>query len=194
MSTVNGGVVLRLLPKTPFDFSKITAGAGNQQVLTLAQHIDVVPFTEATFIVRAHTLSLAGTSQIIFSVVIDGYEFGDPGVGFLQPNNAGGGPLGQVVMTNATASPFFQNLSVPTNFGRFVAIQLTGTVPVGQVGGTCSISVDLSLKGGDPSAIAFAPNSFMGYCIQSRRPAIARSAFVLGDVPQATPAIVRRML
>jgi hypothetical protein len=170
MSTINSGIVLRLLPKTTYDFSKIIAGPGNNQVITLAQHIDVAPFTEAVFIVRAHTLSLAGAATITFSVVIDGYEFGDPGVtGFLQPNNAAGGPLGQVVMTNGTPQPFFQNLNVPMSFGRFVAIQLTGTVPNGAVGGTCAISVDLSLKGGDASSRAAVPNAFLGYSMEVSR-------------------------
>jgi hypothetical protein len=167
MSTINSGIVLRLLPKTAYDFSKITAGVGNSQIITLAQHIDVAPFTEAVFIVRAHTLSLAGAATITFSVVIDGYEFGDPGVtGFLQPNNPAGAPLGQVQMTSGTVFPFFQNLAVPTNFGRFVAIQLTGAVPMGAVGGTCAISVDLSLKGGDATMRAFVPNTFQGYRLE----------------------------
>ena len=164
MSTVNSGLVLRLLPKTSYDFSKIIAGAGNNQVLTLAQHIDVAFFAEATFIIRAHAVSIAGAASIVFGVVFDGYEFGDPGVtGFLQPNVPAGGPIAQLTMNSSTTGPFFNNLAVPVNFARFLAIQLTGNVPVGAVGGTCTISVDLSLKGGDPSGRIAAPNTFLGY-------------------------------
>ncbi len=171
MPTVYSGIVLRLLPKTAFDFSKITAG--NSQTLTLAQHIDVAPFTEATFILRAHAVSIAGGATIDFNVLIDGFDFDDPGVtGFLQPNNAGGGAIAQLNMTNATTAPFFANLSVPSNYGRFLALQLSGVVPGGGVGGTCTISVDLSLKGGDPTARAFVPNSFLGYAMEAPRPRI----------------------
>ena len=166
MSTINSGMVMRLLPRTVFDFTLHT-NAGGSIRFPIAQHIDVSVFQEAVFIIRLHSGTVCNVANgFTFNVLYDGYDFDDPATVFSQINLPGGAsPIGNLQVGTPATVPFVQHIPVGTNFGRFLMLQLQ---VIGVAGGTGTLitSVDLALKGGDPNDMAISPNTFRGYRLQ----------------------------
>lgn len=86
MSTINSGVMMRLLPRTTFSgFTNLTSGTVS---FPLAQHIDITPFQEATFIVRVHTGTTVPHGSYTLNAQWDGYDFEDPAAPFFSKQRA----------------------------------------------------------------------------------------------------------
>jgi hypothetical protein len=156
MASINSGLIIRVLPRTAFDFANIQAGTFS---LPLVQKIAAGSFTEATWMIRLHAVNVGAMALLTFTSILEGYDFGDPGMIFFQS-----GPTLNV-NPGATA-PFYNVLAAPTGTGRLLRLDLTATQPNPAVPLNATISVDLSLKGGDGSAYAMAPNEFGGYGVQ----------------------------
>jgi len=73
------GKLVRLLPKTFFDWSGLQIPATQNQLLL--QRIDLTGWTEASLILRTHAANLTGGS-ILFFLQSDGQTDQDPGVLF----------------------------------------------------------------------------------------------------------------
>jgi hypothetical protein len=165
MATVDGGITIRLLPRTVYSFGGSTGLTANGSASFLvARHFDLSVFTEADLLVRAHAGSAIGVlgGTFVVQAMYEGYDFQDPAADFLQNPS----PAGNVSMSNSTTFPFFAVVSIPSPFGRHLAVQVTAT----QAGSTnaaltVALSVDLALKGGDPTAMSLAPNTYRGYQI-----------------------------
>lgn len=154
MAIINSGLILRVLPKTTFDFGTVKP-LGASITFPLVQHISAEAFTEGTWMIRIHSGTFTG-GTLTFTSVVEGYDFGDPGLTF----STNGGTL---VVSSA---PLYNVLAVQTGSGRLLRLDLTAT----QTGAAtqplnATISVDLALKGGDGSFSA-APNEFFGYGVQ----------------------------
>jgi hypothetical protein len=162
MSTVNSGIVLRVLPRTVFTFTGLGASPAAATV-PVAQHIDVTPFTEAELQIRFHAGStgLSAGQTVSVSVLPEGYTFDDPTAVFTGTPATFTTPAG-----GPAALPFYTLLPVPTGFGRLLSVSVVANG--GNVAGAnyqFALSLDLLLKGGDPGAIAMMPNGFRGYRI-----------------------------
>jgi hypothetical protein len=163
MGTVNSGITIRLLPRTLYAFGGATGlVAGGTVTVPIARHIDASTFTEGELMVRAHSgTSIAvggGGGNFGIEVFDDGYDFEDPAVDFV----AG---LGLLPINNATPIPFFGLLPVASPFGRLVGVQLIVNQNAANAALSIALSVDLVLKGGDPSALPMMPNGYRGYRI-----------------------------
>lgn len=151
----NTGLILRILPKTLYDFTNIANGSAI--TIPLASKVDVSVFTEAVWIIRGHSATITGS--IAFTSLLDGYDFGDPATSF----SANGGTS---TFTGGTPIPAYTTLSAGSNFGRLIGLKMVATQSAG--GGTMNIqlSVDLALKGGDPRELTAIANFYRGYRVQ----------------------------
>jgi hypothetical protein len=157
MASINSGLILRVLPRTAFDFTNIQNGNFS---FPLVQKIASGSFTEATWMIRLHALNIAGAgASINFVSVLEGYDFGDPGTIFFQS-----GP--QLVINNTNSAPFYNVLAAQPGTGRLMRLDLNVIQAAAAVTCTATISVDLALKGGDGSAYVMAANEFGGYGVQ----------------------------
>ena len=150
------GTIVRILPKTFYDFVKLKPSL--TMTLRLASKLDVSVFTEAEWILRLHAATFSGASQIQFTNVFDGYDFGDPALAFTQ-NGA------TATFAAANTPPAYTTLSAGTNFGRLLTLDMTATAPASGAFNV-TISVDLALKGGDPRDMRDVANLFRGYGVQ----------------------------
>jgi hypothetical protein len=160
MATINSGITMRILPLTSYNFANIQNSKNIQ--FNVGQHIEAGVFTEADLIVRLHTGTVMSAGQIFsISLGTDGYTMEDPtsnfftaitGVAFTQ-TGAPTLPAYSVTSASATTTPF----------GRYLVVALSATQPAAATTFTVNVSVDLVLKGGDPSALPMGPNSFRGY-------------------------------
>ena len=151
------GTIVRILPKTFYDFAKLKLST--TMTLRLASKLDVSVFTEAEWILRLHAATFTGVSQIQFTNVFDGYDFGDPALVFTQ-NGA------TAVFAAGNTPPAYTTLSAGANFGRLLTLDMTATAPAGAGAFNVTISVDLALKGGDPRDIVDVANFYRGYGVQ----------------------------
>jgi hypothetical protein len=162
MATINSGITMRVMPINSFAFSGLGAGAGMQ--FLVAQHIEAGVFTELDLIVRLHTGTNMAAGQTLKVVVAqDGYDDQDPASLFAGAN------LATVTQSGAATVPFFSVATAAggtgtTPWGRYLGVYVSATQS--GTGGTtfiANLSIDLVLKGGDPSSLPMSPNSFRGY-------------------------------
>jgi hypothetical protein len=166
MATINSGMVLRCFPRVNLNFSNLAANG--TQGLVLATHIDTTTFTECDLIVRYHsgtTISGSTGAQLLISVLPEGYDFDDPASSFNSNTSPVFGASYTVSVTTATSYPYYGVAQATSPFGRFVMVG--AWAQMGSTTGTLNafVSADLVLKGGDPSGLPTAPNSFRGYLI-----------------------------
>ena len=162
MATVNSGLHLRLLPLTKIDFSNTILANSAVQTITIAQHIEAHSFTIADLVVRTHAgTSIGAGASLKVNLVADGYDFEDPASQFLSSTNAA-----QIVLGPSLSGASYNIQSGSAQMGRHLAVQLVATQPAAAVALVVFISIDLTLKGGDPSGLMNGPNSFRGYRIQ----------------------------
>ena len=156
MASINSGVIIRVLPRTSFDFGNIQNGTFS---FPLVQKIASGSFTEATWMIRLHAVTVGAAAAMTFTSVLEGYDFGDPGMIFFNT-----GPILNIA-PGATA-PFYNVLAAQVGTGRLLRLDLGATQPAAAVALSATISVDLALKGGDGSAYVMAANEFGGYGVQ----------------------------
>jgi hypothetical protein len=155
-ATTTTGTVVRILPKTFYDFLRLKAST--TMTLRLASKIDVSVFTEAEWILRLHAATFSGTSQIQFTSIFDGYDFADPALVFTQNGTT-------ATFAAANVPPAYTVLPIGTNFGRLLTLDMTATAPASGAFNV-TISVDLVLKGGDPRDMVDVANFYRGYGVQ----------------------------
>lgn len=161
MTTIASGMTMRLIPRTVYNF-------GNVQTTTsiafnVCSHIDTSVFQEASFLIRAHAGSIAAGASIKFDIFADGWTLEDPGINLFNTNDQIG-VLGNVTFAGVVTFPSYQLVNVQRPSGRLLAVQITGT----QTGGVAcngAFSIDLTLKGGDPSNLPLDYNTYRGYRI-----------------------------
>ena len=156
MASINSGVIIRVLPRTSFDFGNIQGGTFS---FPLVQKISSSSFTEATWMIRLHAVNVGAGAVMIFTSVLEGYDFGDPGTIFFSSGST-------LSIPPATTAPFYNVLAAPVGTGRLLRLDLAATQPGAAVACNAIISVDLALKGGDGSAYVMAANEFGGYGVQ----------------------------
>ena len=71
-----------------------------------------------------------------------------------------------LVIPAGTTGPVYDTLAAPTGTGRLLRLDFAAVQPAAAQTITATISVDLSLKGGDGSGYVMAANEFGGYSIQ----------------------------
>jgi hypothetical protein len=147
---------MRVLPRTAFDFGNIQNGAFS---FPIVQKIAAGSFTEATWMIRLHAVNVGAGAVLTFTSIVEGYDFGDPGTIFFQS-----GPT--LNINPGATAPYYNVLAAPTGTGRLLRLDLVASQPGVAVALNATISVDLSLKGGDGSAYVMAPNEFGGYAVQ----------------------------
>jgi hypothetical protein len=161
MATINSGITVRLLSRTVFN---VPGGINTSITFPIASHLDTSVFTEADLLVRFHggtggtSLPSAGQTATV-NVLPDGYDFADPASVFT------GSSIASAQITNSTSIPYYTVLAIPTPFGRLLSFNLV--VVQTSTGGaiTVALSLDINLKGGDPTGMPLMPNGFRGYRI-----------------------------
>jgi hypothetical protein len=159
MATINSGITLRLMPLTSFTLTNIKASSSI--AFPIAQHIEAGVFTEADLIVRLHSgTTMSAGQSVAFSIVPDGWDFEDPTGSFL------GTALATFTQSGAPTLPAYSVTSTGTSaFGRFLSVSMPATQPSTAATLVVVASVDLVLKGGDPTNLPRSPNGFVGYRI-----------------------------
>ena len=142
------GQVIRVVPRTVLDFSKLSAG--QQQTLGLAFKVDIARYREATLYVRIHSgTSYAGgggtPGAMNLLVMAQGYTDEDPGA--LNGNQ----PAFMVQLSSTdiknVAADAMAVIAVPANAGALIAVLLSfqqNASPLTTA--TVVISADLSAK------------------------------------------------
>ena len=154
----NSGIHLRILPVTRIDFTKLQ----NSQVLTLliAQHIETHTMTEADIAVRSHTgTDFGGGGTVTADLLQEGFAFDDPANSFV------GSSVLSAAITLGAANTYALKGNGSISLGRHLCVQLKATQSAGGGNLIAVLSIDVYLKGGDPTALLSGPNSFRGYRI-----------------------------
>jgi hypothetical protein len=132
------GTILRLMPRTDFDFGKVQAS--NSVIVWTSQNIDVSRYREGTMLVRVHALNIGTTATLVVALRAVQPSQEDPAQYFRSTTD-----LAFVVLGNGTA-PQLQVAALPANFGGFVSLQLRASQPAVATTLIATLSVDLSLK------------------------------------------------
>jgi hypothetical protein len=166
--------VLRILPKTPFDFSNLAPGTS--QFFPLAQHIDVGQATQISLVARLHAadigsgsvinanlLGIPSSPSVALVMYGDAWTLEDPGTELGVQGV--GTPLATCAFTSQTSAPCAMIVSPTAPFGRLVLI---GVMAVQALGSAVSlqaiVSLDLILKGDEERASPSRYNTYLGYC------------------------------
>jgi hypothetical protein len=162
MATINSGITMRIIPQTLYDFSNLQ---GSQSMnFPLGQHIEAGQFTEVDVLVRLHAATVMSEGQTLqVALFTDGYDFSDPASVFFSS-----GPIAEFSQAGVPTLPaynIFSASATDTPFGRYIAIQIGATQASSATTLIAAVSVDITLKGGDPSAMPMSPNSYRGYRI-----------------------------
>jgi hypothetical protein len=159
MSAISGtGMTMRLVPRTPFNFDSLRVTTN--QVIWVVQHVDVSPFEEVDLVVRAHTASLGTGATIKVEAFPDGWTPEDPALNFVDGSRS----YALVTLDSSSSIPLYKTQALLSGFGKLLSIAVTGTMPSGSpVDCHAVLSIDLVMKGGDPSGIVPAFNTYRGY-------------------------------
>ncbi len=161
MPTIGSQALVRILPRTSYDFTGLT---GATVRIPVAQHIDVLGYQRAALQVRVYSASLPAGATVTVQLADDGFSADDPASAFLQTTKADGGEIGSIELTEHTVFPFYQSISseVPGVFGRLMAVLLS--VKGGaDAGPSIEFGLDLVLTGGSVGATISQPSSYLGY-------------------------------
>jgi hypothetical protein len=160
MSAISGtGMTMRVFTRTPVNFDSLRNDTN--QVLWICQHIDVSPFEEVDLVVRAHTATIGSGASIAVEAFPDGWTPEDPALTFVDGSRS----YAIVTLSSSSSIPLYKTQALLSGFGRLVSIAVTGTMPAGMTPVDCHavLSIDLVMKGGDPSGIVPAFNTYRGY-------------------------------
>jgi len=135
------GRVIRLVPKSTYEFSSL--GAGAQTTIALAQRVDVSQYTELTLMVRTHEVNIpSGSGMLTVRAVADGHTDEEPGQFFMD-----GTSLGDADIDANTTAPGYDTVSLAAGSGAMISILLIAAQDASQVIDLeATISVDLSMK------------------------------------------------
>jgi hypothetical protein len=161
MPTMGSQALVRILPRTHYDFSGLRDGVVR---IPIAQHIDVLGYQRATLQVRLYSGALPAQSSLRIQLADDGFSHDDPANAFLQTMTAEGQEIGTLEIAERTVFPFYQSIStaVPGVFGRLMAVLVSFS---GGTGGGPSVvmSMDLVLTGGSVGTTIHQPSTYLGY-------------------------------
>ena len=161
MATIGSQVLIRVVPRTQYDFSGIRNGVVR---IPIAQHIDVLGFQRATLQVRIYAGTLPAKSRLQIQLADDGFSADDTTNAFLQTTTASGEEIGTLQVAEGTVFPFYQSIStaVPGVFGRMMAVMVS--FAGGTHGGPSVVmSLDLVLTGGSVGSTIHQPSTYLGY-------------------------------
>jgi hypothetical protein len=165
MPTIGSQALLRVLPRTHYDFRALKKGT---VVVPLAQRIDVLGYDRVTLQVRVHGGEFPKHSALVFRFADDGFTPDDPGSSFLQTKTASGDDIGSLRVGDGVTLPFYQAMSVAIGgrIGRMLAITMSAT---GEADGAPAalISLDLVLSGGHVGTNIHQPSSYLGYALET---------------------------
>lgn len=133
------GTVLRLLPRTDYDFAKVQAS--NSVVVWTSQNVDVSRYREATLLVRVHTINIGTGATLVVALRTAQPSQEDPAQYFRASSD-----LAYVLLNNGTTAPRLEAAALPSNFGGFVSLQLRASQPGTLTTLNATLSVELSLK------------------------------------------------
>jgi hypothetical protein len=163
MAAVASGMTMRALSKTPYDCSNLAAST--TQTIILCQHIDVSVFQEVTFLIRAHAGSIGASATLTVNILADGWTLEDPGLSLTNTADAGGTALGSYVLNNSTTYPAYGLLTVAKPSGRLLSLNLVASQFSSVRTIQATLSIDVTMKSGDPSALPLDYNTYRGYRI-----------------------------
>lgn len=130
---------------------------------------DVSPFQEVDLVVRVHAASIASTGSIIVRAEADGFTLEDPAQSFLAdrpatpPSGATPAKFGGVTIDSGSPAGTYLVTALTGGLGRYIAVAVVASMPSGRGSLSATISVELALKGGDPSGMTPSFNSYRGY-------------------------------
>lgn len=158
MSAISGtGMTMRIIPQTTYTFDNLAAGT--DQVIIIAQHIDVGPFEEVDFMVRCYTGGFGSAGcKIEVLAIPDGWTPESPTTRFLDNAAAT-----TVLLDSSISLPFYSSTALSSGFGRLLTIGIMATQATPPVACNAVLSIDLAMKGGDPSGIMPSFNTYRGY-------------------------------
>jgi hypothetical protein len=165
---ISTSTTLRVIPRLDYEFS--TLHDDGFTYIPLGVHIDISPFQEVDLVVRVHTVNIASGAKITVFASADGFTMEDPTTSFfaMAPATPPGGSAppnyGAVLLDSTTTAGAYLVTTLAGPLGRLIAVFLNPHQKSdSRVAITASISVDLVMKGGDPSGIAMAYNTYRGY-------------------------------
>jgi hypothetical protein len=165
MPTIGSQALLRVLPRTHYDFRPLKKGT---VVVPIAQRIDVLGYDRVTLQVRVHGGEFPKKSALVFQFADDGFTADDPNSAFLQTKTASGDDIGSLRIADGATLPFYQSMSVAIGgrIGRMLAITMSAT---GEAEGAPSalVSLDLVLTGGHVGTSIHQPSSYLGYALET---------------------------
>lgn len=124
MPTIGSQSLVRVLPRTRYDFGAL---AGGEVTIPVAQHVHVLGYDRAALQVRVHDARLPEGSSVTVRLADDGFSADEPGSHFLQTTAGDGSEIGSVTLTAETRLPFYQSVStkIPGVVGRLMAVLVT---------------------------------------------------------------------
>jgi hypothetical protein len=185
VATIGSQVLIRVVPRTQYDFSGLRNGVVR---IPIAQHIDVLGFQRATLQVRIYSGTLPAKSRLQIHLADDGFSADDTTNAFLQTTTASGEEIGTLQLGEGTVFPFYQSIStaVPGVIGRMMAVMVSLTG--GADGGPSVVmSLDLVLTGGSVGSTIHQPSTYLGYAHDHVEPLekLERLSFDQPDQPRA---------
>lgn len=133
------GIVMRLLPRTDYNFNNVQASTS--VIIWPTQDVDVSRYREGTLLVRVHANTIGTTATFIAALRASLPSKEDPAQFFRAQSD-----LAYVQIVNSTPAPSLQPVALPAPFGGFVSLQLRASQPASTTNLSLTISVDLSLK------------------------------------------------
>jgi hypothetical protein len=165
MPTIGSQAILRVLPRTHYDFRAVKFGT---IMLPVAQHIDVLGYDRVALQVRVHSGQFPKMAALQFQFADDGFSAEDAASEFLQTKAATGEDIGSLRIDDRTALPFYQAMSVGIGgkIGRMLAITLSATGDA-EGGPAATVSLDLILSGGHVGTSIHQPSAYLGYALEN---------------------------
>ncbi len=168
MPTIGSQVLVRILPRTRYDFGNLREVVIQ---IPVAQHIDVLGFEHATLQVRVYRGTLPAKSSLRVHLADDGFSADDSTAVFLQTMSAQDKEIGTLHLGERTVFPFYQSVStaIPGVLGRLMAVVIS--FAGGPEGGpSVELSMDLVLSGGSVGAKIHQPSTYLGYAHEPIEP------------------------
>jgi hypothetical protein len=191
MPTIGSQAILRVLPRTHYDFRALKNGS---VVLPIAQHIDVLGYDRVTLQVRVHSGLFPNMAALQFQFADDGFSSEDPTSAFLQTKTAMGEDICSLRIDHRAVFPFYQAMSIEVGgkIGRMLAITLSAAAEAGG-GPAATISLDLVLSGGHVGTTIRQPSAYLGYALDSSDTVEAFQPLLPGEVGSLNESTIGRI-
>ena len=188
MPTMGSQALVRVLPRTRYDFGALRDGTVQ---IPVAQHIDILGYHQATVQVRLHSGTIPPGARLRVHLADDGFNPDDPGTTPLQTSTIDGVEIAVLPVDEGTVFPFYQSVStaIPGVLGRLMAIMVSFTG--GPEGGPSVVmSMDLVLTGGSVGSTIHQPSTYLGYAHEQVERAESFERIV--PEPRAQPPAARQ--